>query len=161
MRKEKTVILNDRGNELTFKVREMPATQLESWLLRAGLLLAGTGAFDGKDVTNANEAIAKAGAVLSNGGISALASLDYIKVQPLLDELLGCCIRTDAGVEQRLTPDTVDGIIEDVKTLFALRKEALSVNLSFFGKEDLFNTHNDESLLQEQSKQKISVRSRH
>lgn len=33
MRKEKTVTLNDRGNELTFRIKEMPATRLERWLV--------------------------------------------------------------------------------------------------------------------------------
>ena len=160
MRQEKTIVLNDRGRDLTFKIREMSAIKLESWLLRLGLLLAGTGMFDSKDVTNPNDAIQKAGAVLSNLGISALASIDYEKAKPLLDELLACCVRTDAGIEQPLTPDTVDSIIEDIKTLFALRKEALLLNIGFFFKEKQSGTHIEESKYQEQSKPKISVNSR-
>ena len=161
MRKEKIITLNDRGHELTFKIREMPALKLESWLMRAGLLLAGTGAFDGKDVTSAGEAISRAGKVLSQGGISALAQIDYEKAQPLLDDLLACCTRTDAGIEQRLTPETVDGIIEDVRTLFALRKEALALNVGFFTDGVLSVTRSDGTTSPEQSKPKISVRSRH
>ena len=161
MRKEKIVVLNDRGNELTFKIREMPAMKLESWLLRAGLLLAGTGAFDGKDVATPGEAIQKAGAVLSTGGISALANIDYEKAQPLLDDLLACCTRTDAGIEQRLTPETVDGIIEDVRTLFALRKEALALNVGFFTEGVASATASNGTPSQGQSKPQISVRSRH
>ena len=66
-------------------------------------------------------------------GLKALANVEYEKAQPLLDELLACCARTDAGVEQRCTPDTVDGYIEDVRTLFKLRVEAAKLNFGFFG----------------------------
>ena len=57
MRKEKVITINDRGNELTFKIKEMPALQLESWLIRAGLLLVGSGAFDSAEVTDAGDAL--------------------------------------------------------------------------------------------------------
>lgn len=160
MRKEKIITLNDRGKDLTFKIREMPAMKLEAWLIQAGLLLAGTGAFDGKDVSTPGDAIQKAGAVLSQGGISALANIDYEKAKPLLDDLLACCTRTDAGIEQRLTPDTVDAIITDVRTLFALRKEALTLNLGFFMGAGASDTASDETPSLDASKPKISVRSR-
>jgi len=160
MRKEKLITLNDRGNEMTFKIREMPAMKLESWLARAGLLLAGTGAFDGKEVATPGDAIQKAGAMLSQGGISALANIDYEKAQPLLDDLLACCSRVDAGIEQKMTPETVDGIIEDVRTLFALRKEALLLNMGFFMGGESSVIPSDGTPSPEQSKPRISVRSR-
>ena len=159
MRKEKTITIKDRDNELTFKIREMPATRLESWLLRAGLLLAGSGAFDGADVRDASEAINKAGAVLSKGGISSLANIDIEKAQPLLEELLACCTRIDAGIEQQLTPEITDSIIEDVKTLFTLRKEALLLNCGFFlGGEK--SESEKEKKLEVQSQRKILVHSK-
>lgn len=135
MRKEKTITIDDRGNALTFKVREMPATRLESWIIRAGLLLAGTGLLDtgGKDAPqDAGEVMSAAGKALAENGLAALGKVDYDAAKPLLDELLACCTRVDAGMEQQLTPDVADGIIEDVRTLFALRKEALAVNFGFF-----------------------------
>lgn len=69
---------------------------------------------------------------MGESGISALGRLDYDKARPLLDELLSCCSRVDAGVEQPLTPDVLEGFIEDVRTLFTLRKEALALNFGFF-----------------------------
>jgi hypothetical protein len=139
MRKEKTITLNDRGRELIFKIREMPATRLESWIVRAGLVLASTGILDSKSITDAGEAIQAAGKIITEGGLAALGNVDYDKVQPLLDELLGCCEHMVDGIGHKVTPDTVDGIIEDVKTLFALRKEVITLNFDFFapdGKSD-------------------------
>ncbi|WP_308772419.1 phage tail assembly chaperone [uncultured Bilophila sp.] len=129
MRKETAVTIEDRGNPLTFTIREMPATQLERWIIRAMLLLAGSEGLEGISGTS----IENAGKYLSEHGLKALANVEYEKAQPLLDELLACCARTDAGVEQRCTPDTVDGYIEDVRTLFKLRVEAAKLNFGFFG----------------------------
>ena len=128
MRKETTVTIEDRGNPLTFTIREMPATRLERWIIRAMLLLAGSEGPEGL-----SGGVENAGKYLSEHGLKALANVEYEKAQPLLDELLACCARTDAGVEQRCTPDSVDGYIEDVRTLFKLRVEAAKLNFGFFG----------------------------
>ena len=134
MRKEKNIVIDDRGKSLTFKIREMSALQMEGWIARAGILLAGTGILDETrvDVRNAGEIAAGVARAVGESGISALGRLDYDKARPLLDELLSCCSRVDAGVEQPLTPDVLEGFIEDVRTLFTLRKEALALNFGFF-----------------------------
>ncbi|MBD5417373.1 MAG: hypothetical protein HDR50_06885 [Desulfovibrio sp.] len=145
MRKEKKITVNDRGRELAFTVREMPATKLESFIVRAGLLLAASGLADGllggahgegqeaeaPDVAHVMEA---AGRMLGQdkgaGLIRALGALDYDKARPLLNDLLGCC--TLEGSVAPLSEETADAVIEDVRTLFTLRKEALVLNLGFF-----------------------------
>lgn len=43
MRRCETIEIQDRDTILTFKITEMSATQLESWIYRALLLLAGAG----------------------------------------------------------------------------------------------------------------------
>ena len=123
MRKEKTIVIDDRGRSLTFKIREMSALRLESWIARAGILLAATGILDETrvDVRNAGEIAAGVARAVGESGISALGRLDYDKARPLLDELLSCCARVDAGVEQPLTPEVLEGFIEDVRTLVTLR----------------------------------------
>jgi hypothetical protein len=132
MRKSKTITLDDRGSKRTFKITEMPATKQEAWLIKVGILMSalvdgvesGVGRNDFRDL----EGLAKK---LLAHGIGQLSNLEYEKAKPLLDELLLCCARIDGGVEQLCTPDSVDGYIEDVKTLFLLRKEALEINLGF------------------------------
>lgn len=124
------ITIEDRGNQLHFVIEEMPATKLESWVIRALLLVAGAGMEvpDGADLK-------KAGAFLADKGISALGTIDYEKARPLLDEMLGCCYRKIEKVKERCTPDTVDGYIEDVQTLFKLRMEAVKLNLGFLKAE--------------------------
>ncbi|MDE7065604.1 MAG: hypothetical protein K2O70_09085 [Desulfovibrionaceae bacterium] len=162
MRKEKTIVLTDRDRELTFRIREMPATRLESWIVRAGLLLASTGLLRGlSGAPDAGEVITAAGRAMAEEGLSALGRIDYEKARPLLDELLACCCRVDAGIEQRMTPDVADGIVEDVRTLFALRKEALALNLGFFAPAGASGPAEDAEQSPASSGRKISVRSRH
>ena len=135
MRKEITVTLNDRGNELTFRIREMPATKVERWLMKAAGALSATGIFsaDIADGLDAQKAIAD---FLLTGGLSKLGAVtkDYdAVVQPLVDELYSCAEQVVGNASFPLTPDTVDTKIEDIRTLFALQKEILTLNFDFFG----------------------------
>ena len=161
MRKEKRIVLNDRGRELKFKIKEMSALQLERWIVKAGLLLAGSGILDATMASgDAGDVIAKAGKVISNEGLSALTKLDFDKAEPLLDDLLGCCSHiAEGGVETRLTSGIVDGIVEDVRTLFQLRKEALALNLGFFVNAGQSDFENSGTPSPARSARKISVRS--
>ena len=129
-RKERIITIQDREQDLTFKIKEMPATKLESWIIRSLLLIAGSGASvpDGPDIK-------AAGAFLAEKGLTALGNIDYEKAKPLLDELLGCCSRVVEKVEERCAPDSVDAYILDVKTLFTLRMEAIKLNLGFLQPE--------------------------
>ena len=163
MRKEKNIVIDDRGKSLTFKIREMSALQMEGWIARAGILLAGTGILDETrvDVRNVGEIAAGVARAVGESGISALGRLDYDKARPLLDELLSCCSRVDAGVEQPLTPDVLEGFIEDVRTLFTLRKEALALNFGFFAQGGPSASAKDGPAPQPDTlKPRISVRSR-
>jgi hypothetical protein len=129
-RKEITIDIQDREQLLTFKIREMSATKLESWIIRALLLVAGSGALapGGSD-------LGTLGAYLAEKGPTALGNVDYEQAKPLLDELLACCSRVVERVEERCTPESVDNYILDVKTLFRLRMEASKLNLGFLGPE--------------------------
>jgi hypothetical protein len=129
-RKEIIIDIQDREQLLTFKIKEMPATRLEAWIIRALLLLAGAGA-----PTPQEADLKAAGAFLAQEGLSALSGIDYDKARPLLDELLGCCARVVEKVEERCTPASVDNYILDVNTLFTLRTEAVKLNLGFLAPE--------------------------
>ena len=126
MRKEKIITIQDRGQELTFKIREMSAAQLEAWLGRIAALAAGSG-MQVSDISKLGEA----GTFLAEKGLAALGNIDFEEARPLLDELLGCCSRIVERIEERCTPETVDNYIFDVTTLFKLRMEAIKMNLGF------------------------------
>lgn len=136
MRREETIEIEDRGTLLQFKIVEMSATQLESWIFRALLLLASCGVEvpDGSDISAAAK-------YLQHKGISALGSIDYNKAKPLLEELLQCCYRIlPNNATQRVESSTADGYISDVRTLLKLKWEAAKFNLSFFKDGGLFQS---------------------
>ena len=128
-RKTIEVTLQDRENSWTFVIEEMPATRLEAWIIRALLLVAGSGC----DNVPEGADLKKAGAFLAEKGLGVLGGLDYEKAKPLLDEMLGCCSRREGQALMKCTPESVDGYIEDVATLFKLRLEAVKLNLGFLG----------------------------
>jgi len=127
MRKEKTLVIEDRGNKLTFLIREMPATRLMDWIAKALLLLAATGA----DVPT-GAGVDAAFRHFADNGFKALGALDYDKAKPLLEELLGCCYRQVGNAEERVTTATADAYIEDVTTLLRLQMEAFALHFDFF-----------------------------
>ena len=62
---------------------------------------------------------------------AAESGFTFEEYWPLMNEMLACCRRVDAGVEQVCTPGTVDSFISDVRTIQKLRTEALKLNLDF------------------------------
>ena len=134
MRKTKEITLTDRGQPKTFRITEMSASKFEWWLVSVGRLLVGCGvasAVDFGDITDSSamqEALAR---FLITDGLKSLGNLDLDKVKPLYDELLGCAELKSGDYYAPVTAETVDGMIEDVKTLFILRKEALMLHIGF------------------------------
>lgn len=130
MRKEKTVTLEDRGNKLVFKIREMSATAAEFWIMR---LIKTLGAAGVKIPGGADLAGAMRYFVANSREV--MAALDVESVRGLFDDLLRSCSRVVGKVEEPCTPETVDDYIEDVRTLWALKMAALEVNFGFFGED--------------------------
>ena len=128
MLKEKSITITDRNGPLHFKIREMPATKLEAWVMRAVLVLAEAGS----DIP-ADAGVEGAAAFLAKHGLAALGRVNYEKAKPLLDEMLSaCCFRVIDKLEEAVTPEGADAYIGDMKTLLTLRREALAINLGFF-----------------------------
>lgn len=125
-RREITVTLHDRDKDLVFTIKEMPATKLEDWLNRAATILISSGIN-----VPAGANIEAAGAYLASQGPALFAGLEYEKVRPLIDELLGCCWRIVDKLPIQCTPENVDSYIEDVQTLYKLKWEAAKLNLGF------------------------------
>ena len=132
MLKEKIITLNDNGNTLKFKVRQLPATEQEKLIIQILLLVANKeiGELD-VDKLRENPQMAINSKVL----LSALEKLDYEKLEPISNTLLSCCYRIVGNMEEQCTPDTVNGYIESFITLLALKKAALEVSFDFFGNE--------------------------
>lgn len=135
MRKEITVAIADNGNELRFRIKQMPATKQERWIMRALLLVARSGIGgminvpDGKKLGE----LKMTQDLKFEDMLKALGQLNYEDVEPLMEELLNCCTRiSDSGAEQVCTGNTIDGYVSDLKTLLKLRQEVLKLHFSFF-----------------------------
>lgn len=135
MRKEITVAIADNGNELRFRIKQMPATKQERWIMRALLLVARSGIGgminvpDGKKLGE----LKMTQDLKFEDMLKALGQLNYEDVEPLMEELLNCCTRiSDSGAEQVCTGNTIDGYVGDLKTLLKLRQEVLKLHFSFF-----------------------------
>lgn len=154
MRKQETINITEGDRVITFEITQMPALKLEKWIYRAAILIArATGAsVAGDSIKEARAAMKKIQEAAKekdkekakekeDEGIrwitSVIGGLDFVEAEPLLDELLGCVKLLPSGagsrITQDMTPQTIEGNIESPLTLMMLRKEALRVNLSFFG----------------------------
>lgn len=134
MRKEEIITINDRGNELTFRIREMPATQLEGWLFRVGTALASTGFAKTEDIADGIDTTKYIANLLMKDGLRFLGNLDYEKtVKPLVEDLYSCVEQKVGEAYLAVTADNIDSKVEDIRSLFAIQKAVITLHLSFFG----------------------------
>lgn len=124
MRKEKTFSV-DAGRDAgkVFQIKEMPVMQADKWAQRALFAIAKSGV--------------DASSIDLNGGMLEMAKFAFQSIGgidpdtggELLDELLTCVeIIPSGGTPRSLV---IDADIEDVKTLYLLRKEALMLHIDF------------------------------
>lgn len=113
----------NRDEGKTFRLTEMPATQAESWALRAIQAMTRGG-------MEIPEGIAEAGMpALIATGLYGLFKASYDDIGPLFDEMFTCVtIIVDAAPEGR---KLVENDIEEVTTRVQLRDEILSLHLGF------------------------------
>ena len=134
MRKTKNITLIEDGEELKFLVKQMSAMQLIRWTMKLTGLIgkAGLGVPQAKD----NDPAALTDALNAHGVKDVLAGLGRLEpddVQPLIDGLLACCHHINGPNSlTQLTPDLLDGIINDPRTLTALLRESALLNLGFW-----------------------------
>ena len=134
MRKEEIITINDRGNELTFRIREMPATKLEGWLFRVGTALASTGFAKTEDIADGIDTTKYIANFLVKDGLRFLGNLDYEKVvKPLVDDLYSCVEQKVGEAYLAVTADNIDSKVEDIRSLFEIQKAVITLHLGFFG----------------------------
>lgn len=115
----------DRGKK--FLLTEMGSSRAEDWAARA--LCGVLGAVDIPNAPDPSEGMAGLARVV---GDVKVTGLDWAKLRPLSDDLLGCVeIVTEAGPRMRLTPATVDAYVEEPTTLMRLRMEVLALHVGF------------------------------
>ncbi|AOA58328.1 hypothetical protein [Acinetobacter larvae] len=123
-RKEKVVKI-EKGRDVgkSFLITEMPIMKADQWAMRALFALAKGGTdIDGIDPSGGMLEMAK----VATSAIKGLNSDEGIE---LLNELLECIKIVPSGGVSR---DVLwDDDVEDISTLFVLRKEALMLHIDF------------------------------
>ena len=134
-RKEIIFTLQDAERTLKFKARQMPATKLEMFIIKlaavalhGGIANSFNGLPEGKGISEINWRDVNIDEVFKS-----LGNVNVEEVAELGNELLKCCsLITSDGVEQELMPETIDAVIEEVGSLWTLKKKAFEVNFSSF-----------------------------
>lgn len=140
MRKEKFITITEDGQDFDFVIKQMTASQLEWWILRAIQIIG-----PALDV-EAERGLEGVGKALAEQGLSSLSKVDLEKAKPLLDEMLGTASRVLDGSKHKCTPDTIDATFASVASLFKLRMECFKHNLDFFGQGDLSVSQAEKSI---------------
>jgi len=118
----------DAGN--SFLIVEMGEKKKKKWATKALLAIMSSDVDlpDGIDVTGGMQELAKV-------GLNSLMGLKSDHIEPLLDEMMGCCSYLkkpgDTTSKTPLTPQNQDFYIEEISTIFKLRSETFSLHLGF------------------------------
>ena len=139
-RKTKDVTIeNGRDAGKTFRITEMPVTKADKWANTALLAMMRGGV----DVGNVNFGAIKSTITGDNvdpmGGMLELARISIAGLgnvtdevgQELLDQLIDDCVKVVASSGTLRDLLNVDDEIQDLKTLWTLRKESFLIHISF------------------------------
>lgn len=122
-RKSALVTINEgRDKNKTYKITEMPCTQVDRWIMRAVFGLGEVG------IDLPPDLLTMGAAPIMYAIASQINKLPSKLGIELSDELMQCV----EIVEDRLTRGLVENDIEDVATRFQLKKEVLKLIFGFF-----------------------------
>lgn len=128
MRKTSTVTITSEGRDKgkAFLITEMSAVQAERWATRAFFALMNAGAEIPPDIAEAGMAgIAKM-------GLQAFSKLPYEATENLLLEMMGCVQYIPDPTKPSVVRYWMNEDVEEVMTLFLLRKEIIDLHTGFF-----------------------------
>ena len=124
-RKQITLTIGAEGRDKgkVFILTELSAYDAEEWAGRALFSLMNAG-------VEIPDNIAEAGlAGVAAMGMKALAKLPFDSAKPLLDKMMDC---VQIQPSPNVTRELMSGDVEEVATLFTLRKKVLGLHLDFF-----------------------------
>ncbi|WP_313387749.1 hypothetical protein [Achromobacter aegrifaciens] len=124
-RKQITLTIGAEGRDKgkVFILTELSAYDAEEWAGRALFSLMNAG-------VEIPDNIAEAGlAGVAAMGMKAIAKLPFESAKPLLEKMMDC---VQIQPSPNVTRELMSGDIEEVATLFTLRKKVLGLHLDFF-----------------------------
>lgn len=132
--KEIKIETDNRDKGKRFRITEMSACAQERWAAKAVCALLNSGLALPEGVTVEDLQGSSGLAKILSMGVKAFSNLKYELAEPLYTELLQCCeyLGTQGETISRpLDEVTADEVIEEVSTLFTLRKEVLKLHFDF------------------------------
>lgn len=134
MRKTIELVLNDRGTEKTFVIKEMSCIQSQTWVLEAAHVLVKSGLLSSLETEgDGGASLERVVKTLMEGGLTKLSGFDSEGAQKLLLKLLACCSYKVGAQQFPLDNQTnIELYIDDLKTLFSLEVEAFKASFDFF-----------------------------
>ena len=118
-----TIGAEGRDKGKVFILTELSAYDAEEWAGRALFSLMNAGVEIPDNI--AEEGLAGVAAM----GMKAIANLPFDSAKPLLDKMMDC---VQIQPSPNVTRELMSGDIEEVATLFTLRKKILGLHLDFF-----------------------------
>lgn len=118
---------DNRDAGKTYLVTEMPALQVEKWAARAFLAIAQSGV----EVPDGAEEAGIEGLV-NTGLLQALPKIQFHDVEPLMDEMMRCVqLCPDPSHPEVVINLGHDGDIEELSTVYKLRRAVLGLHVDF------------------------------
>jgi len=126
-RKTSVVTITEEGRDQgkIFQLTEMSATQTEKFATRLFLAMAKSG-------LEIPDGLAQSGiAGLASLGLKALAGINFIEAEPLLDEMMICIKIIPDASRPEVVRALVESDIEEITTRLLLRKELFYLHVNF------------------------------
>lgn len=131
--------VRNRDTGKSYLITEMPVLQADNWANRVLTALC-SGGIDvrGLDISHGLDTSSMGGILqLANLAIQGFGNLKPYISQPLLDELIYKTVKfIPSGGEPRTLDIEDAGDVEEVTTLWFLRKEAFNLHVDFFAQDE-------------------------
>lgn len=135
MRNSKFVTIQDGENEVKFKLTQLSALSLQSWIIRAGIALAESGLLDLEqdEIAGGGVGLDQVINAITSKGFSFLGHLDPDKAENLLmDIVCKTAVKVSGSASVNLTRGELDATFSTIQGLISLEKEVFAVNFDFF-----------------------------
>lgn len=120
----------------TFVIKEMSAFDVESWAMRAMLVIMANNVLLPPDLSARVQSGEAGLADLATLGLKSLSGLRYVDAKPLLDDMMSCVQIAPDKRNPSVLRDIVDDDIEEIMTIVELRKQIWRLHANFLSAAD-------------------------
>lgn len=135
MRNSNIITIHDGDNEIKFKLAQMSALNLQSWMIKAGVALAESGLLDldAEELQGSGIGLDSVINAIAGKGFSFLGKLDPDKAETLLMSIVcKTAVKVSGNALTNLTPAELDATFATIQGLISLEKEVFKINFDFF-----------------------------